>query len=116
MKAEVPATGVMKIGPYFDGLSRLYSIGCECGQSDCSHFVEIEVDHDAVQVFIHVTSHTKWWQKSRWKQIWDILTRGHAELQATIVMSEQTALNYAEVLKTGVEVLKKDKEALRNGK
>ena len=47
---------------------------------------------------------------NRWKQIWQILTKGYLDLESTLVMNEQTALNYAETLKSAA----KDVKELRN--
>ena len=104
MKAQKPAEGVLKVGDY--GNSMWYHIRCECGNDTCSHEVDIEADDMNVQVHTYVTVTTKWWQKNRWKQIWQILTKGYAEMQSTIVMNEQTTLNYAESLKSAMKDVK----------
>lgn len=110
--AENPATGILKQGDFGD--SMWYYVQCDCGDEDCAHTVEIEADDCHVQVHIYHVQHTKWWEKNRWKQIWQILTQGYAEMQTTIVMNEQTALNYSEMLKSGskdVKVFRKQQKA-----
>jgi hypothetical protein len=83
-----------------------YYVACECTDPDCAHRVEVEADDMNVCVHIQVTSHTKWWSKNRWKQIWQILTKGYAEMETTIVLNEQMALNYSEVLKSAIKDVK----------
>jgi hypothetical protein len=68
--------------------------------------VNVEADDMHVQVHLYSNHHTKWWDKKRWAQIWQILTQGYAEMQTTIVMKEQTALNYSETLKTAMKDVK----------
>lgn len=109
MKAQKPAEGVLKTGDFGDAM--FYHIHCVCGSEDCAHEVEIEADDIHVQVHIYHVQHTKWWQKNRWQQIWQILTKGYADMQTTIVMREQTALNYAETLKSAVKDVKNFKES-----
>lgn len=104
MEAQQPATGILKQGDFGD--SKWYYIQCECSDSDCAHTLEIEADELEVSVHVYVTAHTKWWEKRRWQQIWQLLTSGYAEMQTTIVLNEQTALNYSETLKNAIEDVK----------
>ena len=104
MEAQAPAQGILKQGDFGD--AKFYYIQCECCDENCSHTVEVEADDMGIQVHIHVNNHTKWWEKRRWKQIWQIMTRGYAEMQTTTVMNEQTALNYAETLKSAIQDVK----------
>jgi hypothetical protein len=108
MKTEKPAEGILKTSEW--GNSKWYHIRCECGSDDCSHELNVEADDCDVQVHIYVKNHTKWWEKNRWKQIWQILTRGYADMQTTIVLNEQTAHNYAEALKSAIKDVKQFKE------
>jgi hypothetical protein len=105
MKAEKPAVGILKTGDF--GNAMFYHIHCDCGNEDDAHEIEIEADDMHVQVHVYVKAHTKWWEKKRWKQIWHLITRGYAEMQSTIVLQEQAALNYAETLKTAMKDVKK---------
>lgn len=113
MKAQKPAEGIMKTGDFGDAM--FYHIHCDCGSPECAHIVEVEADDMNIMVNLHHTQHTKWWKRNRWAQIWQILTKGYAEMETTIVMNEQTALNYADALKSGVQDVKKFREA-RNQK
>jgi hypothetical protein len=108
MMPQEPARGILKQEEW--GLSKIYRVQCDCGDDDCSHVVDIEVDSYSVSVSIHTNVHTKWWEKSRWKQIWQILTKGNAEHQSTIIMKPQTAANYAGILLKSLDDVKELKE------
>lgn len=108
MNAEKPATGILKQGDF--GAAMFYYVQCECTDPDCAHTIEVEADEIEVSVHLYHTQHTKWWEKSRWKQIWQLLTKGYAEMQTTIVLNEQTALNYSEVLKSAIKDVKTFRE------
>ena len=43
----------------------------------------------------------------RFKLIWQILTKGYIQYQASLIMSQQQALNYAETLKKAVTDVEK---------
>lgn len=105
MKAEKPATGILKVGTF--GHAMFYHVQCDCGSESCAHELEVEADDMGVHVHIHHTQHTKWWKRNRWAQIWQILTKGYSEMQTTLVMNEQTALNYSQVLKSATGDVKK---------
>lgn len=108
MKAQKPAEGILKTSEWGD--SKWYHIRCDCGSDECSHEVNVEADDYGIQVHVYVKNHTRWWQTNRWKQIWQILTKGYAEMETTIILNEQTALNYAETLKAAISDIKKFKE------
>lgn len=108
MNYEKPAEGIMKTGEF--GPSKHYFIQCQCGSIECAHDVEVEADDCDIQVHIYYTCRTKWWDKNRWKQIWEILTKGYTEMQATLVINEQTALNYSETLKSAMNDVKEFKQ------
>lgn len=109
MEAQKPAEGILTSGEYGD--IKFYHIQCDCGSDECAHEVQVEADIFGVQVHVYVKARTKWWKNARWKQIWEILTKGYTETQATIIMNEQTALNYAETLKTAMNDVKEFKNA-----
>jgi hypothetical protein len=108
MLPEKPATGILKQGDYGDTM--FYYVQCDCSDPDCSHTVEVEADDMHVQVHVYTNVHTKWWERNRWRQIWQILTKGYAEMQTTIVLDEQTAINYAATLTSAVKDVKQFKE------
>lgn len=104
MVPEKPASGVIKQSDFGD--AKFYYVHCDCGNDECAHQLEVEADDFCVQVSIYHTVHTRWWNKSRWAQIWQILTTGRAEMQTTLVLDEQAALNYADVLVCAMDDVK----------
>jgi len=100
MKAQIPAVGILKRGDYGD--SKSYQIVCECHDPDHDHNVWVEAEDTRVTVTTYTTQMTKIWEMSRWKTIWILLTKGYVEYQASIIMTQQQALNYAETLKSAV--------------
>lgn len=108
MRAQKPAEGILKTGDFGDAM--FYHIHCDCGNEDDAHEIEIEADDMHIQIHVYVKVHTKWWEKARWKQIWHLITRGYAEMQSTVVLKEQAALNYAETIKAAIKDVKQFKE------
>jgi hypothetical protein len=104
MKAQIPAVGILKRSDYGDCKS--YQIVCECHDPDHDHNVWIESEDTGVSVTTYTTQKTRVWELNRWQTIWRLLTRGYVEYQASIIMTEQQALNYAETLKTAVSDVK----------
>jgi hypothetical protein len=108
VKPQTPAEGILLHKDYGD--AKLYTIPCECCSTDCTHTVWVEADECGIAVTTYTQQKTKWWEATRWKIIWRLLTRGYAEYEASIVMSKQQALNYSDVLKSSIE----DVETFRN--
>ena len=101
MKPQTPAEGILKRNEWGDSV--LYQVACTCGDSNHDHNVWIEVDDtQEVMVTTYTMQRSKWWEQSRWSAIWHLLTRGHVEFEATLIMTPQQALNYAETLKQAV--------------
>ena len=109
MKAQKPAEGILKTGDWGD--SMMYHVRCDCTNDDHSHDFEVEADDHGVTVNIYIVAQTKFWEKSRWLLIWELLTKGYSEFQATIIMKEQAALNYAETLKVAAKQAKAFKDS-----
>lgn len=105
MKTQTPAEGILKRNEW--ETAQLYQVACQCADSDHDHNVWVETDPDMkeVTVTVYTTVKSRWWSLSRWQQMWTLLTRGYVEYEATIIMSQQQALNYAETLKTAVNEL-----------
>ena len=112
MIPEKPAMGILKHGDFGDAM--FYYVQCDCGSEECAHNIEVEADDMHVQIHIYNTVHTKWWEKNRWKQIWQILTKGYAEMQTTIVLNEQTVLNYADTLVSAMDNVKEFRANAKN--
>lgn len=104
MKAQQPAEGILLHKDYGD--ARFYTVTCECCSTDCTHQVHVEADDIGVTVTTYTQQKTRWWELSRWRIIWRLLTKGYVEYEASIIMTEQQALNYARVLeKATVDVV-----------
>jgi hypothetical protein len=104
MTPQPVAEGILLRKDYGD--AKIYQIVCECGDCDHSHDVWVEAEDHGVTVTIYSKQKTKWWQSNRWKIIWTLLTKGYVERESNIIMSEQQALNYAEILKKATDDVK----------
>jgi hypothetical protein len=101
MKAQQPAEGILKSGEWTDAVA--YLVPCTCGCDDHAHRVWVEADDtDTVVVTTYTQQKTRWWELSRWRIIWRLLTTGYVEYEASIIMNPQQALNYAETVKSAV--------------
>ena len=98
---QQPAEGILKQGEWGD--SKSYKVPCSCGSADCEHNVWVEADDHNVTVTTYTKQKTKWWKENRFQTIWRLLTRGYIEYEASIIMTEQQALNYAETLRSAVK-------------
>lgn len=110
IKPQAPAQGVLIKNDW--GFAKLYQAVCMCGNDDCMHTIDVEADEIGVTVTVYTTTKTDVWSKSRWKQIWELLTKGYSKTETSIIMDRQTALNYATVLNQSV----KDCETIWNKK
>lgn len=116
------------------GHSKVYKVTCGCGQPYHDHVVDVEADETGISVDIYATMKTDYWtetvdmrydienvalQETHWffvnlinstvrklKLTWELWTTGAVTAETTIHMSEQQALNYAEVLKSAVKDVK----------
>jgi hypothetical protein len=101
MNPQIPAEGIMLYKDW--GPSKMYKVACECGSDDCSHLVDVDAEESGVVVTTYTTQKTNFWGKNRWQLIWTLLTKGYVEYEASICMSKQQALNYAEVLHSAIK-------------
>jgi len=101
IKLQTPAEGILKKNDWGD--AQLYHVVCDCGSDDHSHDLWVEAEDIGVNVTIYATVKSPWWAINRWKQIWSLLTKGYLEHQTVLTMSSQTALNYAETLKSSIK-------------
>lgn len=99
MKEQKPAEGISKINEFWDSV--WYQVECECQEPDHCHKVEVEADHEmkSVTVNVYTEVYTPFWSKSRWKMIFEILTKGYAHHEACIILKDQAAVNYAGALR-----------------
>lgn len=104
MKSQLPAEGVLKRSDWGD--SMCYQVVCQCHDADHDHSVWVEADDCDVTVTTYTTQKSKPWSLNRWQTIWILLTKGYVEYEANICMTEQQALNYANVLTNAIEDVK----------
>jgi sugar/nucleoside kinase (ribokinase family) len=104
MNDQSPAEGILKSNDWGD--TKTYQVTCSCDDPDHDHRVWIEATDTSVDVSIFVNIKSMFWKESRWRQIWQILSRGHVSCETTIVMTEQQALNYAKTLEKAVHDVK----------
>lgn len=110
MKAQVPAEGIMLQSDF--GNAKTYHVECECTDPDHGHLVDVSADEDfGVTVEIWTTAETPVWKTSRWKMIWQLLTKGTVKYNVALIMREQQALNYAEAIKRAITDVKNFKRA-----
>jgi hypothetical protein len=112
MKAQMPAEGILKTNEWGD--SKVYRVVCECTDSQHDHNVWIEADDHEISVTIYATVKSNFWSKSRWYHIWLLLSKGYVDTETTLIMRKQSALNYAETLKSAiedVETFRKDRQS-----
>ena len=100
MKMQIPAEGIMKTNDWGD--SKVYRIACNCGDENHNHNMWIEADEHDIIVTIYTTGKTNFWSKTRWYQIWTLLTKGYIDTESTVCLNRQQALNYAETLKSSI--------------
>ena len=103
MTPETPAEGILKRRDW--GNAQTYQVVCECQDADHDHNVWVEADNHCVTVTTYTTQKSRFWEMSRWRTIWLLLTKGYVEYEASIIMTQQQALNYAETLKTAISDL-----------
>jgi hypothetical protein len=108
MKPQTPAEGILTTHEWGD--AKVYKIICDCGQSDHDHNVWVEADECGVSVNIYATVKSNFWSKTRWNHIWQLLTKGYVDLETTISMTEQTALNYSSTLQNAIEDVREFKK------
>jgi hypothetical protein len=105
MPAQKPAQGIMLRSDY--GKAKTYHIECECTDPDHAHTLDVEADEDfGVTVEIWTTAETPIWKVSRWKLIWELLTKGTVKYNVALILREQQALNYAEALNKAIADVK----------
>jgi hypothetical protein len=97
MKPETPAKGILEQDSW--GTSKRYFVPCDCSDRNHAHDIFVESDVDFVTVTIYTKSTSRFWEKNRFKQIWDLLTKGYVEMETETFLKEKQALNYAHALK-----------------
>jgi len=110
MTPQIPAEGILIHSDWGD--SKMYEVHCNCTDPDHLHSVEVEADDFCVTVTTHTiqkSSYTyNFWEslKQRFLVTWNIWVNGVVKYEASIIMTEQQALNYAETLKLAINDVK----------
>lgn len=104
MTPQTPAQGILLHKDYGD--AKYYTVSCECYSTDCAHTVYVEAEDTGIVVTTYTQQKTKWWELNRFRIIWRLLTKGYVEYEASIIMTEQQATNYANVLTQSVNDVK----------
>lgn len=111
MKAEKPAKGIMQTGEWPNAMS--FRTECECSDPDHAVATWIEIKDDAevdhVEVGFYVNTQTPVWNISRWRAVWNLLTRGYHEGQHTLLLNSQAAVNLAAAIQDSVKKLQQKK-------
>jgi len=107
LEAQTPAVGILKRNDWGD--TKMYNIPCSCCGADCAHDVWVEAECHSVTVTTHTRQKSRFWSQNRFQIMWRLLTRGYVEYEASIIMSEQQALNYATTLLSAVDDVKEFK-------
>ena len=98
MNVQEPAEGIAKIAD--NEYRKAYSVPCKCGCNEHTAVFEVSKEHrddDDVSLFVYVTAKTSW-QKNRFKHIWRLLTRGYIETEADVIITNQAAINLANII------------------
>jgi len=105
---QQPAVGIYKNKDWGDSVT--YGVACDCTDPSHQHDVWIEADECGVTITTYTQQKTKFWELNRFKIIWTLLTKGYVEYEASIVMTKQQALNYAETIKSAIKDVTKFKK------
>ena len=130
---QTPAVGILLNNDWGDSVC--YTVACNCGCNEHEHSIWVEADDSGITVSTYTTQKTDWWTESikprydienawvqnfdwTWKGLWNsLMTRirltttiwfkGYVKYEASLIMSEQQALNYAEELKSAISDVQK---------
>jgi hypothetical protein len=109
---QTPAEGISLEKEW--GSSKMYRISCDCGDKSHDITLDIEVDKFGINIKHYVNVETSWWDEPtkfywlnsiihRCKITWEVWTKGKINLEATTILTEQSALNYSETIKKAIE-------------
>jgi len=104
---QKPAEGILKTNDW--GNSKAYKVACHCGSDGHDHDVWVEADRYDVTVTIYTKVKSNW-RVNRFRQIWDLLTKGYSEHSVDISLTEQQAYNYSDTLKQAINDVKEFKK------
>lgn len=98
MAGQEPAEGIAIIAD--NSHRKAYLVPCSCGCNEHTAVFEVAKEHrddDDVSLFVYVTTKTSW-RKNRFKHIWKLLTTGYIETEADAIITNQAAINLANVI------------------
>ena len=106
MEKQTPAQGIMQTGDYAE--TKMFRLECNCHfvDHDVQVFISSEYGYIAMEVFSKVSLYSQGFFK-RLKMLIKFLWSGHAEMDHTLLMNKQQALNFAEVIKDTIVKLEK---------
>ena len=110
MKTQKPAEGILLHRDYGD--AKMYTLTCECCDTNHAHQVWVEAEETGITVTTYTKQKSKFWSMNRWQKVWTLLSKGYIEYEASIIMTEQQALNYAKTLESAII----DVETFRNNR
>jgi hypothetical protein len=110
MKSQKPARGIMLQHDFGD--SKNFKVECDCSSDDHAVYMWIEVEKDKdmqdIQVSFYVTTWTReFWRNwpARLRAVYDILVKGVHKQEHHMILSQQSATNFAEAIKDTVKEL-----------
>ena len=101
MISQTPAKGILLVNDW--GSSKMYKAVCQCGDDSCTHTIDVEAEDVGVTVTVYSQTRSNFWSTTRWAHIWTLLTKGYIKTESCIIMTEQVALNYADVLQLAIK-------------
>jgi hypothetical protein len=102
MQSQIPAQGIMQTDEFHD--AKVYKVSCSCGDNSHEHNVWVEIDKDINEV--SVTLYTRVPSKHNiWRSLRQLLFNGYIEMETSILMNKQQALNYSDAIKNAVSDL-----------
>jgi hypothetical protein len=99
--SQTPAKGILLVNDW--GSSKMYKAVCQCGDDSCTHTIDVEAEDVGVTVTVYSQTRSNFWSTTRWAHIWTLLTKGYIKTESCIIMTEQVALNYADVLQLAIK-------------
>ena len=107
MQPQTPAQGILLQRDR--GSAKTFHVECECTDPYHAHTVDVSIDDGTISVEVWTTAETPVWNISRWKLIWQLLTKGNIKYNVALILNEQQALNYATALTKAIEDVKEFK-------
>ncbi len=111
MTPQKPAQGIMQTGDYVGAKS--FQVACDCGSDDhaAKMWIEVQSDKDfpSVEVSFYVTTWTPIWGswRERLRALYEILFTGVHKQEHHLILDKQSAINFADAIKTTVKELEK---------